>query len=191
MPGFSMSSYFQSMFIESSQHVLEWVVTARSSRNESSTFCTSTSISFTSGKHYTPHPLPLTTRLLLSRVISVLRWLESMWVYWTIMGLFLSESWADYVSNKLKAVLSVRPGSIGAPSGTLLQIASCIPAFSTGGKGALGPPLSAPAGVSKRETPTSILTESTVNGSVGSLFWTNILEAIHLISKMKPLYYDK
>ena len=46
--------------------------------------------------------------------------------------------------------------------GTLLQIASCIPAFSTQAKGALGSLLSAPAGASKRETPTSNLTESTV-----------------------------
>ena len=49
----------------------------------------------------------------------------------------------------------------GAPAGTLLRIASCIPAFSTRGKGALGPLLTAPAGASKRETPTSNLTEST------------------------------
>ena len=45
--------------------------------------------------------------------------------------------------------------------GTLLQVTGCIPAFSTRGKGALGPLLSAPAGASKRETPTSNLTEST------------------------------
>ena len=47
----------------------------------------------------------------------------------------------------------------GAPAGTLLGIAGCItsPAFSTRGKGALGPLLSAPAGASKRETPTSNL----------------------------------
>ena len=54
---------FQSTFIESSQHMLERVMTTRLSRNESSTFCTSTSISFTPGKQYTPHPLPLMTRL--------------------------------------------------------------------------------------------------------------------------------
>ena len=47
--------------------------------------------------------------------------------------------------------------------GTLLQINSLIPAFSTTGKGALGPLLSAPAGASKRETPTSNLTESTAD----------------------------
>ena len=86
MPGFSMSSYFQSASIESSRHVLKQVVTTWSSRDESSaTFCTSTSISFTSGKHYTPHPLPLTTRLLLSQVVSALRRLVAMWVYWTWM----------------------------------------------------------------------------------------------------------
>ena len=38
---------------------------------------------------------------------------------------------------------------------------SCIPAFSTRGKGALGPLLSASAGATKRETPTSNLIEST------------------------------
>ena len=54
---------FQSTFIESSQHMLERVMTTRLSRNESSTFCTSTSISFTCSKQYTPHPLPLMTRL--------------------------------------------------------------------------------------------------------------------------------
>ena len=85
MPGFRMSSYFQSTFIESSRHMLERVVTTRSSRDESSTFCTSTSISFTSGKYYTPHVLPLTTRLPLSRAVSALRRLESMRVYWTWM----------------------------------------------------------------------------------------------------------
>ena len=47
-----------------------------------------------------------------------------------------------------------------APAGTLLQFTGCIPAFSTRGKGALGPLLSAPGGASKRETPTSNLTES-------------------------------
>ena len=47
--------------------------------------------------------------------------------------------------------------------GTLLQITGCIPAFSTRGKGALEPLMSAPAGASKRETPTSNLTESTGN----------------------------
>ena len=74
MPGLGcMPSYLQLTFIESSRHKLEGVVTTRSSREESSTFCTSTSISFTSGKHYTPHPLPLTTRLPLSRVVSALR----------------------------------------------------------------------------------------------------------------------
>ena len=45
--------------------------------------------------------------------------------------------------------------------GTLLQVTGCILVFSTRGKGALGPLLSAPAGASKRETPTSNLTEST------------------------------
>ena len=40
------------------------------------------------------------------------------------------------------------------------RIAGCIPAFSTRGKGALGPLLSAPAGAGKRETPTSNLTEN-------------------------------
>ena len=107
MPGFSMSrimagfphvlilalvllrlvlSYFQSTFIESSRHVLERVVTTRSSRDESSTFCTSTSISYTSGKHYTPHVrLPPTTGLPLSRAVIAFRRLESMRVYWTWM----------------------------------------------------------------------------------------------------------
>ena len=45
--------------------------------------------------------------------------------------------------------------------GTLLQIASCIPAFSSGGKGTLGPLLSASVSASKRETSTSSLSEST------------------------------
>ena len=86
MPGFRMSSYFQSTFIESSRHVLERVVTTRSSRDESSTFCTSTSISYTSGKHYTPHVrLPPTTGLPLSRAVIAFRRLESMRVYWTWM----------------------------------------------------------------------------------------------------------
>ena len=42
--------------------------------------------------------------------------------------------------------------------GTLLRIAGCIPAYPTKGK---RPLLSVPAGASKRETPTSNLTEST------------------------------
>ena len=54
------------------------------------------------------------------------------------------------------------PAPAGGPAGTLLQIAGCIPVFSTRGKGALGPLLSALAGASKKETPTSNLTESTV-----------------------------
>ena len=45
--------------------------------------------------------------------------------------------------------------------GTLLQIAGCIPAFSTRRKGALGFLLSVPADASKREKPTSNLTEIT------------------------------
>ena len=85
MPGSSMLSYFQSTFIELSRHVLERVVTTRSSCSKSSKFCTSTYISFTSSRHYTPHLLPLTTRLLLSRVVSALRPLQSMRVYWTWM----------------------------------------------------------------------------------------------------------
>ena len=52
-------------------------------------------------------------------------------------------------------VLSVRPSSRKS-SGRY-----CIPAFSTRGKGALRLLLSTPAGASKRETPTSNLTEST------------------------------
>ena len=44
--------------------------------------------------------------------------------------------------------------------GTLLRIAGSIPVFSTRGKGALGPLLSALVGASKRETPTSNLAES-------------------------------
>ena len=55
------------------------------------------------------------------------------------------------------------PAPAGTLVGTLLQIASCMPAFSSRGKGALGPLLSALAGASKRETPTSNLTESTVH----------------------------
>ena len=43
----------------------------------------------------------------------------------------------------------------------LQRIAGFIPAFSITGKGTLGPLLSAPAVASKRETPTSNLTEST------------------------------
>ena len=59
-------------------------------------------------------------------------------------------------------MLSVRPGwKPGAPAGTLLRIAGCIPTFSTRGKGALGPPLSALAGASKRETPKPNVTKST------------------------------
>ena len=46
--------------------------------------------------------------------------------------------------------------------GTLLRITGCIPAVSTRGKGAFGLLLSAPTGASKRGTPTSNLTESTV-----------------------------
>ena len=84
LPRFSMSSYFQLAFIESSRHVLERVVMTCSSRDESSTFCTSTSISFSSSKHYTPYLLPLTTRLL-SQAISALRWVKTMQVYWTWM----------------------------------------------------------------------------------------------------------
>ena len=59
------------------------------------------------------------------------------------------------------AVLSVRPGSRRSSGGYSLanhRLYSCIP---TRGKGALGPLLSAPAGASKRETPTSNHTEST------------------------------
>ena len=93
MPGFShvpilelvllrlVSSYFQSTFIESSRHELERVVTTRSSLDVSSTVYSLTKISFTSGKYYTPHPLPLTTRLPLSRVVRALRRLKSMRVY--------------------------------------------------------------------------------------------------------------
>ena len=46
--------------------------------------------------------------------------------------------------------------------GTLLRITGCISPVSTRGKGAFGPLLSAPTGASKRGTPTSNLTESTV-----------------------------
>ena len=42
-----------------------------------------------------------------------------------------------------------------------MQIAGCIPAYPTRGKGAPRPLLSALAGASKRETPTSNLTEIT------------------------------
>ena len=37
------------------------------------------------------------------------------------------------------SVLSERPAPAGAPAGTILRIASCILAFSTRGKRALGP----------------------------------------------------
>ena len=63
--------------------------------------------------------------------------------------------------------------------GTLLQIAGCIPTFSTRGKGALGPLSSAPAGASERETPTSNLTESIAwgggGGGVKSVYETSCL----------------
>ena len=72
LPRFSMSSYFQLAFIESSRHLLERVVMTHLSRDESSTFCPSASISFSSSKHYTPYLLPFTTRLL-SQAISALR----------------------------------------------------------------------------------------------------------------------
>ena len=82
-----VSSYFQSTFIEWSRHVLERVVTTRSSRDESSTFCT------------LRHPLvllpvstisfPPATRLPVSRVVSALRRLESMRVYWTWMNIHM------------------------------------------------------------------------------------------------------
>ena len=99
VPGLSMLSCFQSMFIESGRQVLVWVVTTQSIRDESSTFCTATSISFTSSKDYTPHPLLLTTRLPLSRVVNALRQLESMWVYWT---------WMEIDQCKLKDTLTKR-----------------------------------------------------------------------------------
>ena len=60
----------------------------------------------------------------------------------------------------------------GAPAGTLLQITGCsIHAFST--RGVLGTLLSAPVDASKRETPTSNLTESTDNSNqmIPSLMW--------------------
>ena len=69
--------------------------------------------------------------------------------------------------------------------GTLLRIAGCIPAFSTRGKGALGPLLSALAGASKRETPTSNLTESTVSDVILLSFYF-----VLRISKNK-LYCEK
>ena len=69
--------------------------------------------------------------------------------------------WLSQGSILQFAVLSVRPGSLGTPAGTHLQKAGCIPVYPTRGKGALGPLLSAPVGASKRETPTSNLTEST------------------------------
>ena len=56
--------------------------------------------------------------------------------------------------------------------GTLLRIAGCIPAFSTRGKGVPGPLLSAPAGASKREIPTSNLTESTGNMTIDYKLYT-------------------
>ena len=58
-------------------------------------------------------------------------------------------------------MFSVDPAPVGAPAGTHLQIAGCIPAYPTKGKGALGPLLSALAAAGKRETPASNLTEST------------------------------
>ena len=63
------------------------------------------------------------------------------------------------------AVLSVRPDSCRSSNGYSLancELYSCIFHFPfSGGKGALGPLLSAPAGASKGETPTSNLNEST------------------------------
>ena len=60
------------------------------------------------------------------------------------------------------AVLSVRPGSRRSSGGySLANRRLYSSAFSTREKGAMGPLLSAPAGASKRESPTSNLTEST------------------------------
>ena len=58
----------------------------------------------------------------------------------------------------ISPVFSVTPASHRSSGG----YSGCIPAYPTKGKGALGPLLSAHAGASKRETPTSNLTESTV-----------------------------
>ena len=80
-----VSSYFQSMFIGSSRHMLERVVTTWLSRQHFALrhplvlLTVSTTL-------YTPRLLLLTTRLLLSHVVSALRRLESMWVFWTWMA---------------------------------------------------------------------------------------------------------
>ena len=58
----------------------------------------------------------------------------------------------------ISPVFSVTPSSRRSSGG----YSGCIPAYPTKGKGALRPLLSAPAGASKWETPTSNLSESTV-----------------------------
>ena len=69
---------------------------------------------------------------------------------------------------RLSSVLSVRPGSRQSSGGYSL-VNGLFPAFSTRGKGALEPLLSAPAGANRRETPTSNLTESSVSCSIVAL----------------------
>ena len=64
----------------------------------------------------------------------------------------------DGQNMKYTSVISVRPSS--CPRSSRYSLANT---FSTRGKGALGPLLSALAGARKRETPTSNLTESTAH----------------------------
>ena len=80
----------------------------------------------------------------------------------TIFSLIMREIMRNaLLENDLKTVLSVRPGACRSSGRYSLANRWLIPAFSTRGKGALWPFLSAPAGASKRETLTSNLTEST------------------------------
>ena len=78
-----------------------------------------------------------------------------------ILFLLKSCKQRSYLCSIGYSVLSVRPGSRQSSSGYSLANHRLYSAFSTEGKGALGHLLPAPAGDSKRETPTSNLTEST------------------------------
>ena len=69
----------------------------------------------------------------------------------------------------------------GVPPHTLLRIVGCIPAFFTRGKGASGPFLSAPVGASKRETPTSNLTESTAMTQSDFYFHCHVYVSLWLV----------
>ena len=67
-----------------------------------------------------------------------------------------------------------------------MQITVCIPAFLTRGKGALGSLLSAPAGASKRETPTSNLTESTEHClDIAAILQCTFFYILHAIQSTK------